>query len=734
MFRSVLLCGVAASSLLTGAARAADTSAPESIVVTGSQTETVASSGTKSATPILETPQSISVVTGTDIEALGLSNLNQVLRYVAGVTPELRGANAEVYDQFKLRGFDAPRYLDGLKIFTSPTGYADTQIDVSRIERIEVVKGPASVLYGQSSPGGLVAISSKLPLQREFYGSVAASYGTFDLYRIDGDVGGKANASGTVLWRISGSINGAHTQQSFGKRRRYTISPSVTIGAGTDTSLTLLGAYSHDPDNGNYGVVPLFGSLYGNPNGHISQTFADGEPGLQRFRRNQKALTYIFNHHFGGDWNFRSSGRYQDVDAFAQGAYTNGVFSPADTHQTLFSRGALRTKERLKDWTFDNQLSGTVHTGALAHHLLFGVDYQSAHSTELAGFQFFPGSVSDIDAYNPVYGTVTLPSTYAAFDFHSDYDTHQRQTGIYAQDQIAIGGLRLTGSARYDWARGHQQEAVFGQNTVKKDHKFTYRVGALYLTDLGVAPYVSYSTSFEPQSATVLNPDGSTGLADPSLGRQIEGGVKYQPRGTDILLTAAYFHIDQTNVVVSSPVTFLSSQSGKVRSQGFEFEAKLPLFKGFDLSAAYSHQKVRTIRDDNPFNVGRPPIFVGKENASLHAGYEVQQGALTGLEIGAGVRHVGRVYGGYILNATSTAVDRAVYTHPYTLFDADLHFDLGKAHPSLKGWELGLNAANLFDKRTVTSCYVQSVGSTSGTAWCWYGQRRTVQGTIGFHW
>src|SRR4051812_18027581 len=201
----------------------------DTIVVTGARPRTESSAGTKSVAPIAETPQSISVLSSGDIADLGVANLNQALRFVAGVTTEQRGSSAEVYDQFKLRGFDAPQFLDGLKLIGG-AGYLSPQIDVSRLDRIEVVKGPASVLYGQSGPGGLVALTSKMPLDQDLYGAVSGTYGTYDLYRVDGDVGGR---SGGVLWRVYGSANGAHTQQTFSTRERQTISGAATIGQGS---------------------------------------------------------------------------------------------------------------------------------------------------------------------------------------------------------------------------------------------------------------------------------------------------------------------------------------------------------------------------------------------------------------------------------------------------------------------------------------------------------------------
>ncbi len=679
------------------------------IVVTGEKPNTVASSGTKSATSIVETPQSISVISAADIAGLGLQNLNQALRFVAGVTPETRGASAEVYDQFKLRGFDAPVYLDGLRQFGSATGYAVPQVDVSRLDRVEIIKGPASVLYGQSSPGGLVAEVSKLPLDRASYGAVSGTYGSYDLYRVDADIGGRAGDG--VLWRIYGSANGADDQQTQGqgKRERQTVSAAVTAGAGSSTSFTLLGAYSHDPFNGNYGVFPTLGTLIDNPAGKISTKFYGGEPG-DFFRREQAALTYIFNHDFGSGWALRSSGRYQYVKSRMGLVYTSGpALDPTAAAPTVYSRSSYSTREQLNNWTFDNQLTGKVVTGPLTHQLLFGVDRQVAHSAGLSAF----GGATPIDVFNPVYGTMPTPQTPsevpASFGINSA-NVRQRQQGIYAQDQMAVGGLRVTLSGRQDWAR----QARDGQ--VQKDDKFTWRAGALYLLPFGLAPYASYSTSFEPQNARLR--DG--GLAQPSLGKQVEVGAKYQPAGTPILVTAAWFRIEQTNVVVSYP-DFTSDQVGKVRSQGIEVEASAPLPYGFNAKLAYSRQRVKKVEDVVPANIGLPLATVGRGGISANLEWAPTEGPASGFAIGGAVRHVDKTYADFYADRV------ARYTPAYTVFDALLRYDLGKLSPRLANVDLGVNATNLFDKKYLTSCF-------TNYAWCWYGNRRTVQATIGYRW
>lgn len=696
----------------------ADAAQSEDVIVTGRAAPDQAAAGTKSATPLIETPQSITVVTSEEIAELGLQNLNQALRFVAGVTPETRGASAELYDQFKLRGFDAPVFLDGLKQFGSTTGYAVPQVDVSRLERFEVVKGPASVLYGQSSPGGLIAQTSKLPVDGPMFGSIAGTYGSYDLYRLDLDVGGRAGEH--VLWRLYGSANGADTQQQFARRERQTVSGAVTLGAGSSTSLTLLGNYSHDPQNGAYGVFPALGTLIANPNGKLSTRFDGGEPG-NRYARDQASGTYILRHDFGGGWTFRASGRYQHVTSDLGLVYVSG--SPVAGSTRVFNRASYATDEQLDNWTYDNQLAGTVRTGALTHRLLFGYDRQVAHSEEEGQF----GGATPLDVYAPVYGTMQVPRTPAqvpaGFGIFT-IDARLRQQGVYAQDQIEWDALRVTLSGRQDWVRGEQ--IADGVSSVKRDERFTWRAAALYTLPFGLAPYVSYSTSFEPQTATVRRADGSLGIADPSLGKQIETGAKYGVPGTPIVLSGAWFRIDQTNVVTSTPDFSISRQTGEVRSTGVEFEGTAPLPHGFTVRAAFSRQRVRVTSDpQDPARVGRGLETVGRGGASLILDWAPERGTLHGLTVGGAVRHVDEVYAGVYTPPENPSAAFATNSPSYTVYDAWLRYDLEKASPRLRGLTLGLNASNLFDRTYITSCF-------ANYAWCWYGNRRVVQGTIGY--
>ena len=644
-----------------------------------------------------------------------LANLNQALRFVAGVTTEQRGSSAEVYDQFKLRGFDAPQFLDGLRLIDG-AGYLSPQIDVSRLDRIEVVKGPASVLYGQSGPGGLVALSSKLPLDKDFYGAVSGTYGTYDLYRADADVGGRAGSS--VLWRVYGSVNGAHTQQTFSARERQTISGALTLNAGHATTLTLLGAYSHDPQNGNYGVFPASGTFIANPNGPLPTDRDFGERD-NIFKREQASGTYILNHDFGSGWNFRASGRYQHATSNLGIVYAAGPLIATDPTSQNYARASYSTRERGNSWVFDHQLHGTLQTGPIKHDILLGVDYQTSSASEVYGF----GTATSLNGYAPAYGTTTVPLTPETVPgaTAASIDPSQKQTGIYAQDQLSLGGLRVLIGGRHDWASQKSAAAADAQDS----RKFTYRVAGLYTTSFGLAPYASYSTSFQPQNAIVQNTDGTLGQADPSLGKQIEVGAKYSVPGSKILLTAAWFQIDQTNLLTYLP-TFVALQTGKVRSTGVEVEASAQLPYDFNAKVAFSRQKVRTTQDAIPANIGAGILGVGRGGVSANLEWAPRRGAWQGFAIGGAVRHVDSIYAGTYTNPAGVTGPRQS-TPGFTLVDALLRYDLGKVAPRLEGLSLGINAANLFDKKYVSTCYLDY-------AWCWYGNRRTVQGTIAYRW
>jgi len=688
-------------------ARAAAASKTEHLTVRGQKGATIASSATKSSTPLIETAQSVTVVTRNEMDIRGVLTLNQAIRYAAGITPDLRGGVGTRYDLFQLRGFTIPEFLDGLRLQDSPTGYAIAQVDTSRLERLEILKGPASALYGQSSPGGLVALSSKLPTDRASYGSVNATGGMFDLYRVDADMGGYATKDGQIRYRLYGTINGQHTQLVRTGSRRFSISPSVAFGGNGPDTLTLLGNYQYDPEAGTYGGVPLEGSLKPAPfGGYLPRNFYDGDARFEKFNRKHGAFTYIYNHRFNEDWNFSTRGRYDDIKTQYRSVYNAGYW---DT-DSLLPRYGFGTTEHTRNLAFDSNIHGKLRTGPLTHLLMAGFDYQQQWANETAGQSAAP----DLNVFAPNYDMGINPlETYAR------YKVNSHQIGVYGQDEIHWRGLVLTGSIRNDWFRSRQIEYYSASNSKQSPGQITWRAAGLYHFKFGLAPYISYSTSFQPQTGIVSNDGGKTqAQANPSIGKQLEGGLKYQLPGTPVLLTAAGFHIEQTNVLVSVPNTIYNVQNGLVHSDGFEFEAHIDNWHNLTVDAAVSVQRVH---DDS---TGKPLIQSGRGNASLFGFYTLPKGPLKSLGFGAGMRYSASAYGGEASYGSANVPQ-------YALFDATLRYDLGEVSHALKGWTLGANVRNIFDKNYVTNCLAYA---SYGQAFCYYGERRNAQATIGFAW
>ncbi len=713
VFRRVRLFALMGVSTIALADRtlAGETAEPSvsEVVVTGQRADTQARSGTKTNTPLIETPQSISVIDRGDLDLRVVENLNEAMHYTAGVGPDTRGNTAARYDLQTLRGFSPDQYLDGMRLIGSTNGYATPQIDLGFLDRVEVVKGPASVLYGQASPGGIVALSSKLPT-RDSFGEVELSGGSFGTVRGAFDLGGKFDSDGKFTFRLDGFARRSDTETQHVEAVRYGISPAITWRPDDKTSWTLIYLYQRDPKAGDYGAMPLQGSLLPNPNGPIPRDFYDGEGNYERFNRVENAVTSLFSRYLGyGDWVFHSNLRFMRTTTSYRSVYQLGFIDVAE--RTLFRSVAL-ADEGVDAFTADNQIAGALHTGPFTHTIVAGIDYQHTGQTERAGFG---GSASLLDAYNPVYG---LPVTDPSISFSVRLNLNQ--TGLYAQDQIALDRLRLVLSGRNDWVDQAQYDRLGGTTAALDQHKFTGRIGLLYLFDSGVAPYASYSTSFQPQTAT----DKFGKILPPTEGKQAEIGIKYQPKIWDTLLTASLYDLRQTNVATQDPTAPLyggSLAAGEVRSRGIELEGSTKPRKSLELKASYTYLDNIVTKDQSGL-IGARPYGVPQQTGNVLAFYKVQVGALGGLGFGGGVRYLGRNFNGVGGGPTAGALK----IPGATLVDLLASYDFGKLSPTWRGLSLNLDATNLFDKRYVSSCYA--------TLWCWYGAGRNVHASLKYRW
>lgn len=666
--------------------------------------------GSKTDTPVIEVPQSISVVTADQIRQQGAQTVSEALRYTPGVDSEAFGYDAR-FNHLTIRGFqvDKYQYVDGLKF---PAGnYAIPRIEPYGLERVEVLRGPTSGLYGQNVPGGLINLISKRPSEetiREVQigtGFPAQGQGAFDL-------SGAANAEKSVLYRLVGAGSFGDTQVDHTTDKRMFFAPSVTFKPTEDTKLTILSHVQRDNVEGWSGTfLPMQGTLLPNPNGRIPTSRFVGEPGYDHYMRDQNAIGYEFEHRFSDTLIFRSSARYADVNVDAPNVYPNGLEADLRT----LDRDTLRFRDHVRNATTDNNITTKFDLGPTSHTVLAGLDYQWVRDRDR--FDGSAGPTPPLEIFNPVYGA-TLPGVIPMID----NDIEQRQLGIYLQDQIRLSNWLLTLGGREDWAHGRITNMIVPNSapTTTNDTAFTGRAGLTYLFENGLAPYISYSTSFEPTVGATY--EGN--LFVPTTGQQYEAGVKYQPAGSRMLITAAGYQLTQQNVLTAdnrpAAPPFSQIQQGEIRLRGAELEAKVQAWNGWDLIGSYTFSDAVVTRSNSDVNgvpvQGRFVTSIPRHQTALWAKYTFDAGPLAGFGLAAGLRYRSSVYADDLNQLT---------VPPVTLLDAGLSYDLGKANPQWKGLTLNVNASNLLGKNYVANCQYGV---------CYYGLSRTVIAKLTYRW
>jgi iron complex outermembrane recepter protein len=705
---------VAALVLFGGAAHAQSDQASQEqlkpVLVTGERDHETATSpvdgyvakrsvtGTKTDTPIIENPQSISVITSDQMQAQAAQTVGEALRYTPGVIGETYGGLDQTVDYYNVRGFaNTFPFVDGLSTQTFFTILSPT-FDPYGLERIDVLRGPTSVLYGQNIPGGMINLVTKRPTADPFH-EASIEVGTRGLVGGRIDMSGPVNKDGTLLYRFTADSSSESTQTAFVQDKHVYVAPALTWKPNADTTFTLLSHFGYR-DTGRANVdLPSVGTLYGSPFGRIGTGTFLGEPGFNEYKRTDEAIGYEFEHRFSDMFTVRQNLRYTHTHLRQSLAGDAGL---EDDGQTL-DRYAYAARASSNVFTVDNQAQFKFGTGPLEHTALVGFDYtRSVDSWD----EFDATEVPSINVYAPVYSgssSIVLPG---APDF-SVHDT-LNQFGLYAQDQIKFGKLVATLGVRQDWTSTKQYDNVAGANSQDNDaNRFTYRAGLVYLFDSGFAPYVNYATSFQPGLGTTF--DGSS--LKPTTGQSVEVGVKYQPKNQKSFAMVSLYNIKQKNVVepdfVHTEGNFVD-QTGGIRVRGIELSGVADLGAGLNLTAAYTYMN-GVITDSDQGYAGNRAANVPHNMASLWLDKTLQQGPLKGLGFGGGVRYIGSQYGDQA-NAFKLAST--------TLFDAAVHYDIDH-------WRFAINAQNLFDR-----IYVNCQSDT----YCSYGLRRSVIGRATYQW
>ncbi|MDU1923150.1 ferrichrome porin FhuA, partial [Enterobacter sp.] len=605
--------------------------------------------GTKTDTPIQKVPQSISVVTAEEMALHQPRSVKEALSYTPGVAVGTRGAS-NTYDYLVIRGFAADgqsqnNYLDGMKM--QGNFYNDAVIDPYMLERAEIMRGPVSVLYGKSSPGGLLNMVSKRPTTEPLK-EIQFKAGTDSLFQTGFDFSDAIDDDGDYSYRLTGVARSNNAQQQDKGEQRYAIAPSFSWRPDDKTTFTFLSYFQNEPETGYYGWLPKEGTVDPLPNGdRLSTDFNEGARN-NTYSRNQKMVGYSFDHEFNDTFTVRQNLRFAENKTSQNSVYGYGVctdpansgskqcaaLAPADKGHYL-ARKYVVDNEKLQNFTVDTQLQSKFATGQVDHTLLTGVAFMRMRN-DINSWFGYDDSVPLLDLYNPVNSDFDFGSKDPANSGAYQILNRQKQTGLYVQDQAQWDKVLVTLGGRYDWADQESYNRVLNTTSKRDDTQFTWRGGVNYLFDNGVTPYFSYSESFEPSSQT----DAQGKLFSPSKGKQYEAGVKYVPNDRPTVITGAVYQLTKTNNLMADPAgSFFSVEGGEIRARGVELEAKAALSASVNVVGSYTYTDAEYTTDTN--YKGNTPAQVPKHMASVWGDYTMFDGPLSGLTLGTGVRYTG---------------------------------------------------------------------------------------------
>jgi iron complex outermembrane recepter protein len=667
---------------------------PIELVVTGDRDDGYnlpnAITGTRTDTPLRDTPQSIQVIPQKVIQDQQVVRLDEALRNVSNVIPGGFDTNTEA--RYTIRGFDkAPLLINGFRQYS----FAEVP-DTAGLERIEVLKGPASILYGEIQPGGVINAVTKQPLAEPFY-EAEIQAGNFNFVKPQIDISGPLNDDKSLLYRLNLSYLNNESFRGFDQNfEEFFIAP-VVAWKGKNTDFTFEAQYSNRVRPYDAGLVASGDRvldvprdrILNEPDDYIDRTFITAR--------------YSLEHRFNDNWKIRNDFRYANSRLYSDKLTITTGFDEATG---TVSRISALDDFYADDYSLQSNVVGKFTTGGIKHTLLFGLDLNRTNSSTFALSDFF--TPSQLDVFNPVYGTPRNPLDVVLIDRETTTD----RLGIYVQDQIAFfDNLKLLAGIRYETVSQNttNQSSLFypGGDVSQFDDAFTPRLGIVYQPSKEVSVYASYSQSFTPNIDTF---DVNGNPLRPEQGEGYEVGVKTELLEGKLSATLAYFDITKQNVATtdsSLPGLGFSVATGEQRSQGVELDISGQILPGWNIIASYGYTDAE-VSADNTIPVGNKLIGVPRHNASLWTTYEVQRGSLQGLGFGVGFNYVGEREGDL---ENSFKLDSYFLTNAAIFYRQD-------------NWRFALNFKNIFD-----TDYISGVpfGRTSGI---YSGEPFTVIGSV----
>lgn len=660
------------------------------------ETLTVTASALKLATPLPESPRSVSVIDHQQLEIQQPGKLDEAVRYQAGVLSQPYGSDNDS-DWFKIRGFNAATYLDSSRLYN--TGYYTWILEPYGLESIEILKGPAAILYGEAPAGGIVNAQSKKPGYEEG-GEIQVQLGSRHLRQLGIDINQVVDDNGDIRLRLVGTMNKRDGVLNDSYNQAYYLAPSLAIDISPATTVTVSASLRRSDGVPTNGFFPAYGTLLETPQGKIDPSSNLGEPGYDINENNQYSLAYELQHYFDETWTFKQKARYAQSDLLLRSTYVFPNSSSAD-----LLRGLAYRDGTTRSFTLDNQAIAQWRGGRTENTLLMGVELQRFNnkSKQLDDYGTLTGG---INAFDPVYGNYTPVDSTAV----PAIEINKNQLGLYAQQQVKLDDkwiMKLGG--RYDWVElENENKPLTGAATKEEinDSHFSLSAGVMYLSDSGISPYASYAESFEIIAST----DPATGSAyKPLEGKQTEIGVKYEPDFVDGYINLAWFAISQKNALVTNPVNYVQTQTGKLTSQGIELDSVVNITQALLLRANYTFTDLRT---DETYGNGtnQQAALIPRHMASSWLEFDFSNNGIPGFILGAGARFNGKS----VDNPASSDLE----VPSYTLFDAMARYDINKQ------WRAQVNVTNLTNKEYVASC----------DYYCYYGEEMSALASINYAW
>ncbi|MEA5515423.1 TonB-dependent siderophore receptor [Nodularia sp. UHCC 0506] len=647
-----------------------ETPEPIELLVTGQQDRyrvPNASTGTRTDTLIRDIPQTIQVIPEQVIRDQRVTRLRDALLNVGGVLQD--GGFAGTADQIGIRGFfGGGTFGGGILVDGFKDGRGGIR-ETANVERIEVLKGPASVLYGGVEPGGVINLITKQPLRDPYY-NAELSVGRFSTFRPSIDISGPLNSDKTLLYRLNSVYETSNGFRDFNQDvQRFFISPTLKWEIGKATNLTFQFDYLNDERPFDRGFLAFGEGIIDTP---LERFF--GEP--DDFRKVEEiGLSYRLEHNFNDNWKIRNAFRYQSSDAFDYRA------EPVRLDETtgILTRNFRSNDDYSETYTLQTDLVGKFTTGSINHTLLFGVDL--ARATSGGTQKRLPGGITpSINVFNPIYNVIPRPGLEELTNVVRNNQNSNDGLGIFLQDQIAFAdNFKLLVGGRLDIVDQNSKNLRNDSESNRYDSAFTPRFGIVYQPIQPISLYASYSQSFQPNFGTRV--DGS--FLEPERGTQYEVGVKGEFLDGRLAATLAAYHITKSNIAatdLANPDFLLPV--GEQRNQGIELNVAGEISPGWNVIASYSYIDAEITKDNDGLQ-GNRPANVPFNTASLWTTYELQQGDLQGLGLGLGLFYVGDRQG----DSSNTYIIPS-----YLRTDAAIYYQRDN-------WRAGVNIQNLFNQK-----------------------------------